>query len=63
LASGESFVVGDVDYAFTIQSVSKPFTAALVMQRQGDAAIVEKVGVEPTGLQFNSILATQILQV
>jgi glutaminase len=54
-------VVGDVDYAFTIQSVSKPFTAALVMQQQGDAAIVEKVGVEPTGLPFNSILATQIL--
>jgi glutaminase len=60
-ARGETYVAGDVDYAFTIQSVSKPFTAALVMQEQGDAAIQDKVGVEPTGLPFNSILATQIL--
>jgi glutaminase len=41
--------------------VSKPFTAALVMQQRGAAAIAEKIGVEPTGQKFNSILATQIL--
>lgn len=60
-AKGETFVAGDVDYAFTIQSVSKPFTAALVMQEQGEQVITEKVGVEPTGQPFNSILATQII--
>ena len=60
-ANGEVFAAGDVDYAFSIQSVSKPFTAALVMQEQGDKAILEKIGVEPTGLKFNSILATQII--
>jgi glutaminase len=58
---GEVFTIGDVDYAFSIQSVSKPFTAALVMQQQGAQAIVDKIGVEPTGLKFNAILATQIL--
>ncbi|HEX4986412.1 MAG TPA: glutaminase A [Burkholderiales bacterium] len=62
-ARGAVYVAGDVDYAFTIQSVSKPFTAALVMQQQGSSAVVaDKVGVEPTGLPFNSLMATQILK-
>jgi glutaminase len=60
-ATGEVYTAGDVDYAFSIQSVSKPFTAALVMQEQGADAIKDKIGVEPTGLKFNSILATQII--
>jgi glutaminase len=60
-ASGKVYAAGDVDYAFSIQSVSKPFTAALVMQQQGDEAIKDKIGVEPTGQKFNSILATQII--
>jgi glutaminase len=62
-ARGDVYTAGDVNYSFSIQSVSKPFTAALVMQEQGNAnAIAEKIGVEPTGLPFNSILATQILK-
>jgi glutaminase len=60
-AKGKVYTAGDVDYAFSIQSVSKPFTAALVMQQQGAQAIADKIGVEPTGLKFNSILATQII--
>jgi glutaminase len=60
-AKGEVYTIGDVDYAFSIQSVSKPFTAALVMQQQGAQAIADKIGVEPTGLKFNAILATQII--
>jgi glutaminase len=60
-AKGEIYTAGDVDYAFTIQSVSKPFTAALVMQEQGSEEILKKIGVEPTGQKFNSILATQVL--
>jgi len=60
-ATGQVFTAGDVDYAFSIQSVSKPFTAALVMQEQGAEAIKDKIGVEPTGQKFNSILATQII--
>jgi glutaminase len=62
-ARGDVYSAGDVNYSFSIQSVSKPFTAALVMQEQGNAnAIAEKIGVEPTGLPFNSIMATQILK-
>jgi glutaminase len=62
-ARGDVYSAGDVDYAFSIQSVSKPFTAALVMQEQGSADVIsDKIGVEPTGLPFNSILATQVLK-
>ncbi len=58
---GTIFTAGDVDYRFSIQSVSKPFTAALVMQQRGPSAIAEKIGVEPTGLPFNSKIAIELL--
>lgn len=57
---GKVYSAGDVDYQFSIQSVSKPFTAALVMTQQGPAVLKEKIGVEPTGLPFNSKLALEI---
>jgi glutaminase len=57
---GKFYSAGDVGYEFSIQSVSKPFTAALVMSQQGPAVLREKVGVEPTGLPFNSKLALEI---
>jgi glutaminase len=57
---GGSYTAGDVDYKFSIQSVSKPFTAALVMAQSGPQAVREKIGVEPTGLPFNSKVAIEI---
>ncbi len=57
---GKVFTAGDVDYKFSIQSVSKPFTAALVMAQQGPKAVREKIGVEPTGLPFNSKIAIEM---
>jgi len=57
---GKVYSAGDVDYAFSIQSVSKPFTAALVMTQQSPDVLREKIGVEPTGLPFNSKLALEI---
>jgi glutaminase len=59
---GQVYAAGDVDYAFSIQSVSKPFTAALVMEELGADAIKEKIGVEPTGQRFNSIMAIEQIQ-
>ncbi len=59
-ASGETFAAGDVDHRFSIQSVAKPFTAALVMEQQGVEAIRDKIGVEPTGMPFNSIVAIEL---
>ena len=58
---GAIYSAGDVDYVYSIQSVAKPFTAALVMQQQGPEAILEKIGVEPTGMPFNSKLALELL--
>jgi len=59
---GEVFAAGDVDYGFAIESVSKPFTLCLVMQEQGDRAIADKIGVEPTGLPFNSVEAIELFK-
>ncbi len=61
-ADGKVYQAGDVDYKFSIQSVSKPFTAALVMTQQSPEVLQEKVGVEPTGMAFNSKLALAIYE-
>jgi glutaminase len=42
--------------------VSKPFTAALIMAQQGPEAVRSKIGVEPTGLPFNSKVAIEIYE-
>lgn len=59
---GKVYSAGDVDYVFSIQSVSKPFTAALIMGEQGPTVLKEKIGVEPTGMAFNSKLALAIYE-
>jgi glutaminase len=59
---GKLFVAGDIDYRFSIQSVSKPFTAALIMDQQSPEAIKENIGVEPTGMPFNSKLALAVYE-
>jgi glutaminase len=53
---GEVFEAGDADAVFTIQSMSKPFTYGLALETLGRAVVRRKVGVEPTGEAFNSIL-------
>jgi glutaminase len=57
---GKIYSAGEQEYRFSIQSVSKPFTAALVMNQQGPKVIREKIGVEPTGMAFNSKLALEL---
>ncbi len=49
--------MGDVDYSFSIQSISKVFTLALAMNELGADKVFEKVGSEPTGRPFNSPVA------
>lgn len=58
--NGEVYTAGDVDYRFSIQSVSKPFTAALIMAQQDPAAVRDQIGVEATGLPFNSKVAIEL---
>jgi len=58
---GKVYSAGDVDYRFAIESVSKVFTAALVMQEYGGPQVImDKIGVEPTGLPFNSKMALEL---
>lgn len=52
---GQVFGVGDFDVPFSIQSISKVFTLALVLARDGDA-IWKRVGREPSGTPFNSLV-------
>ena len=54
---GRVYKAGDVDQAFSIQSISKVFTLALAMEELGAEDVFRKVGSEPTGRPFNSIPA------
>ncbi len=52
---GEVYGVGDWEHAFSIQSVSKLFTVALALAEGGDG-IWQRVGREPSGNPFNSLV-------
>lgn len=54
-AEGELVVAGDHETPFSIQSVSKVFTLALALGDRGDA-VWTRVGREPSGDPFNSIV-------
>src|SRR5215204_7066919 len=49
--------IGDTNYAFSIQSISKVFSQALAMEELGPDAFYQKIGSEPTGRAFNSVFA------
>jgi glutaminase len=53
--SGNVYAVGDADYEFTIMSVSKPFVFALVCEALGQEQVRQRIGVNATGLAFNSL--------
>lgn len=55
--NGSSHGAGDVDQPFTLMSVSKPFIFALVCQALGPETARRKLGVNATGLPFNSAMA------
>lgn len=55
LADGQVFASGDADRRFSIQSISKVFTLALALGRFGER-LWQRVGREPSGQPFNSIL-------
>ncbi|MGW0037280.1 glutaminase A [Gordonia sp. NPDC003376] len=52
---GHVYAQGDTDTTFTIQSISKPLTYALVLSRLGMVATDQKIGVEPSGEAFNEV--------
>ena len=56
---GALFEAGEARESFSIQSISKPFLFALVCQAIGEEEAREKLGVNSTGLPFNSVLAVE----
>lgn len=56
---GQIYSIGDAEYEFTIMSVSKPFIFALVCEVLGHQVVRDKVGVNATGLAFNSLAAIE----
>ncbi|MCE9556249.1 MAG: glutaminase A [Planctomycetes bacterium] len=57
--NGSVFSAGDADYEFSLMSVSKPFVFALVCQEIGVEEARQKLGVNATGLAFNSLAAIE----
>jgi glutaminase len=51
------FSIGETNYAFSIQSISKVYTLALAMEELGADRVFERIGSEPTGRAFNSVQA------
>ena len=58
-ADGKVYTAGDVETEVSIQSISKPFTMALVMNEQGADAILNSIGADATGMRFNSIVSVE----
>ena len=56
---GKVYTAGDVKTEVSIQSISKVFTMAQVIQEQGLDSIRKRIGVDATGARFNSIIAIE----
>jgi len=61
-ADGKVYTVGDVKSEVSIQSISKVFTLAKVLEEQGPEAIENTIGVDATGMRFNSIVSIELSQ-
>jgi glutaminase len=57
---GRLFPVGDTDQEFAIESVSKLFVFALICHTLGHEQARRKLGVNSTGLPFNSVMAIEL---
>lgn len=57
---GKIYTTGDLQSAVSIQSISKVFTMARVIEEQGPRSVMDKIGVDATGMRFNSIVAVEL---
>lgn len=57
---GKIYSAGDKDALFPLESLSKIFTLALVLNQQGPQTVLTKLGANATGLPFNSGLAIEL---
>ena len=54
--NGEVWSAGDYKLRFTLQSASKPFALALALMDNGADVVFDRIGMEPTGDSFNSLM-------
>jgi len=59
-ADGTTHLAGDTAEPFTIQSISKAFVLALVLDAIGHEEMHRVVGVNNTGLPFDSVIALEL---
>ena len=59
---GKVYTAGDITSQVSIQSISKVFTLAKVIEEQGPESIEKTIGVDATGMRFNSIVSVEFSQ-
>ncbi|WP_369834429.1 glutaminase B [Cronobacter dublinensis] len=60
--NGECFSAGDAEERFSIQSISKVLSLVLAMGRYDDSEIWQRVGKDPSGQPFNSLVQLELEQ-
>lgn len=60
LTDGTVYTKGDINSRVSIQSVSKVFAMTKVLEEQGAQVVQDKIGVDATGMRFNSIVAVEL---
>ena len=58
---GKCMSAGNIDKKITLQSISKVISLALVLMERGDRYVFERVGMEPTGDPFNSMIKLETI--
>ncbi len=61
-SDGKTYTAGDIQTEVSIQSISKVFTMAQVIQEQGLESVEKRIGVDATGARFNSIIAVEAVK-
>ncbi len=62
MLDGTEVGAGDYEYKFTIQSISKVITLLIALEDRGPEYVFGKVGMEPTGDAFNSMMKLEIVR-
>lgn len=57
---GDIISQGDADFRFALESISKVCSLALALEGIGPQAVQDKIGADPTGLPFNSVIALEL---
>ncbi len=59
---GKTYTAGNLTTEVSIQSISKVFTMAQVIEEQGPDSVAQRIGVDATGARFNSIIAVEAVE-